>query len=92
MIVRKEDGSLVMAFPMDGDKAVPHLEVNADTGNFVYAVSQLQPGKSYMAAGTECGWKASGCSAKPPVQRRHTSTSRSVPSSRTFQTGCWEKS
>jgi hypothetical protein len=51
-----KDGSLLMAFPMSGDKPVPHLEVNADTGNFVYAVAQLPPGKSYMAEGTTCGW------------------------------------
>jgi hypothetical protein len=51
-----EDNSYVMAFPMPGDKPVPHLSVNADTGNFVYAVAQLPPGKSYMAEGTTCGW------------------------------------
>lgn len=54
--MKNEDGSLLMAFPMSGDKPVPHLEVNADTGNFVYAVAQLPPGKSYMAEGTTCGW------------------------------------
>ena len=38
------------------DASVPHLAVNADMGKFVYAVSQMPPGKSYMAAGTECSW------------------------------------
>ena len=51
-----DDGSFVMAFPMPGDKPVPHLDVNADTGNFIYAVAQLPPGKSCMAEGTTCGW------------------------------------
>jgi hypothetical protein len=50
------DSSYLMAFPMPGDKPVPHLSVNADTGNFVYAVSQLPPGNNYMAEGTTCGW------------------------------------
>ena len=42
---------------MNPDKKTPHLEVNADTGPFAYAISQLPPGKHYMAAGTECSWK-----------------------------------
>lgn len=56
-MVKGDDGGFVMAFPMSGDKPVPHLAVNADMGNFVYAVAQLPPGKSYMAAGTTCSWK-----------------------------------
>jgi hypothetical protein len=51
-----EDGTFQMSFPCAPDKAVPHLCVNADPGNFVYAVSQLPPGKSYMAEGTTCSW------------------------------------
>lgn len=45
-----------MSFTTDPDKAVPHLEVNADTGTFVYAVAQMPPGKHYMAEGTSCTW------------------------------------
>lgn len=45
-----------MSFPTAPNAAVPHLAVNADMGTFVYAVSQMLPGKSYMAAGTECSW------------------------------------
>jgi hypothetical protein len=45
-----------MRFPNQPDVPVPFLDVNADTGNFVYAVSQLSPGKSYMAEGTTCSW------------------------------------
>lgn len=39
-----------MRFPCSPDKPIPHLDVNADTGNFVYAVHQMPPGKAYMAA------------------------------------------
>lgn len=45
-----------MSFPTKADAKVPHLDVNADTGIFVYAVSKLSPGKSYMAEGTTCSW------------------------------------
>lgn len=45
-----------MSFPTAPNVSVPHLAVNADMGTFVYAVSQMLPGKSYMAAGTECSW------------------------------------
>lgn len=38
-----------MCFPCNADKPIPHLDVNADTGNFVYAVHQMPPGKDYMA-------------------------------------------
>lgn len=38
-----------MRFPCNPDKPVPHLDVNADTGSFVYAVHQMPPGKAYMA-------------------------------------------
>ncbi len=39
-----------MRFPCSPDKPIPHLDVNADTGNFTYAVSQMPPGQHYMAA------------------------------------------
>jgi hypothetical protein len=51
-----DDGSFVMHFPTHPDAPVPHLEVNVDTGNYVYAIAQLPPGKSYMAEGTTCSW------------------------------------
>ena len=53
---KQADGSFVMRFPTDPNKPVQHLDVNADTGNYVYAIAQLPPGKSYMAAGTVCSW------------------------------------
>lgn len=45
-----------MTFTTGPDAPVPHLDVNTDMGNFVYAVSQMPPGKSYMACGTACSW------------------------------------
>lgn len=45
-----------MHFPTHPNAPVPHLDVNKDTGNYVYAVTQLPPGKSYMAEGTTCSW------------------------------------
>ncbi|OMP83736.1 NmrA-like family domain-containing protein 1 [Diplodia seriata] len=50
------DGTFEMRFPMAPEKPVPHLDVNADMGSFVYAVAQLPPGGSYMAEGTTCSW------------------------------------
>lgn len=50
------DGSFKMRFPTAPDAPVPHLAVNDDLGKFVYAVSQMPPGKSYIAAGTFCSW------------------------------------
>lgn len=50
------DGGFEMRFPTAPDKPVPHLDVNADMGNFVYAVSKMPPGKSYMAEGSTCSW------------------------------------
>ncbi|OIW22901.1 NAD(P)-binding protein [Coniochaeta ligniaria NRRL 30616] len=43
------DGTFEMRFPCSPEKLVPHLDVNANTGNFVYAVHQMPPGKAYMA-------------------------------------------
>ena len=45
-----------MSFPCAPEAKVPHIDINADMGNFVYAVSQLSPGKSYMAEGETCSW------------------------------------
>lgn len=50
------DGTFLTTFPMSPEKPVPHLDVNADTGNFVYAVSKMPPGKAYMCAGTSATW------------------------------------
>lgn len=45
-----------MSFTTAPDAPVPHLDVNADLGGFVYAVTKMEPGKSYMASGTTCSW------------------------------------
>jgi hypothetical protein len=47
-----------MTFPTKVDTLIPHLDVNADVGNFVYAVSQMPPGKAYMAEGSTAPWTA----------------------------------
>ncbi|KAK3301810.1 uncharacterized protein B0T15DRAFT_324014 [Chaetomium strumarium] len=50
------DGTFEMRFPCSPDKPIPHLDVNHDTGPFVYAVAQMPPGKHYMAAGEYRPW------------------------------------
>jgi hypothetical protein len=45
-----------MSFTTAPHRPVPHLDVNADMGNFVYAVSQRPPGQHYMAEGSTCSW------------------------------------
>lgn len=45
-----------MSFPTKAEAEVPHVDVNTDMGPFVYAVSQLPPGKSYLCAGATCTW------------------------------------
>ncbi|KAI9042848.1 uncharacterized protein KD926_004914 [Aspergillus affinis] len=51
-----DDGSCEMAFPTAPHSPVPHFDVNADMGTFVYAVSQMPPRKRYLAEGTTCSW------------------------------------
>ncbi|KAK3352842.1 NAD(P)-binding protein [Lasiosphaeria hispida] len=53
---KQPDGSYQMRFVTAEDRPVPHLDVTSDTGNFVYAVSQMPPGKNYMAAGSTVGF------------------------------------
>ncbi|TFB06948.1 NmrA-like family domain-containing protein 1 [Trichoderma ghanense] len=53
---RLPDGRIEMAFPTDPTKVVPQLAPVDDMGSFTYAVWQMPPGKSYMAAGTNCTW------------------------------------
>ncbi|KAK0641930.1 NAD(P)-binding protein [Cercophora newfieldiana] len=49
---KQPDGSFQMRFPVRENRPIPHHDVVGDTGNFVYAVSQMPPGKAYMAAGS----------------------------------------
>ncbi|TDZ22930.1 NmrA-like family domain-containing protein 1 [Colletotrichum orbiculare MAFF 240422] len=53
---KNTDGTFTMAFTTSPDKPVPHLDPVGDMGNFTYAVSQMPPGKAYMAEGTTCTW------------------------------------
>ncbi|TVY13564.1 hypothetical protein LARI1_G008642, partial [Lachnellula arida] len=53
---KTEDGTFQMSFPTAPDAQVPHLDVNADTGTFVYAVSQMPPDKSYIAEASRPTW------------------------------------
>ncbi|TVY35146.1 hypothetical protein LSUB1_G007365, partial [Lachnellula subtilissima] len=50
------DGTFQMSFPTSPDAQVPHLDVNSDTGTFVYAVSQMPPGKKYIAEASRPTW------------------------------------
>lgn len=40
------------------DAVQPHLDVNADTGYYVHALSQMEAGQTVMAAGEWCTWPA----------------------------------
>ncbi|KAM0254488.1 hypothetical protein ACHAQJ_006706 [Trichoderma viride] len=53
---RLPDGRIEMAFPTDPTKTQPLFAPVDDMGSFTYAVWQMPPGKSYMAAGTNCTW------------------------------------
>jgi hypothetical protein len=37
-------------------RLIPHLDINADMGNFVHAVPQRPPGQHYIAEGSTCSW------------------------------------
>lgn len=54
---KQPDGSFQMRFPTPPSRLIPHLDVNADTGNFVYAVHQMPPGKDYIAYGENVGFE-----------------------------------
>ncbi|KAK2768737.1 hypothetical protein FQN54_000593 [Arachnomyces sp. PD_36] len=55
-LAKAPEGGFEMTFPTAPTAPVPHLDVVTDLGNFIYAVSKMPPGKSYMAAGTNCSW------------------------------------
>ncbi|KAF9261084.1 NAD(P)-binding protein [Marasmius fiardii PR-910] len=79
---KTSDGVFEMRFPTDPDVPVPHLDVNRDTGNFVYAVSRMPPGKSYMAEGTTCSWseymKIWSAVTKKPVRYQQVSLEQMI--------------
>lgn len=45
-----------MNFPTIPGAQIPHLDVNTDTGPFVYAVAQMPPGKIYIAESGRPTW------------------------------------
>ena len=45
-----------MRLSVDPQKPIPQLQSSKDMGNFVFAVSQMPPGKSYLAEGTTLTW------------------------------------
>ncbi|KAK3485363.1 NAD(P)-binding protein [Neurospora hispaniola] len=53
---KQADGSFHMRLPCSPNTLIPHLDVNGDIGNFVYAVHQMPPGKNYMAMGSHATW------------------------------------
>lgn len=55
-LYQNSDGTFTMAFTTSPDKPVPHFSPVDDMGNFTYAVSQMPPGKAYMAEGTTATW------------------------------------
>lgn len=56
MTNQTSDGTFQMKFPTTPEAQVPQLDVNTDTGPFVYAVSKMPPGKEYIAEGERPTW------------------------------------
>ncbi|TGJ81569.1 hypothetical protein E0Z10_g7191 [Xylaria hypoxylon] len=54
--IMQPDGSYLISFTTGPNRPTPHLDVNSDMGNFVYAVAQRPPGGQYMAEGETCSW------------------------------------
>ncbi|KAK1776544.1 hypothetical protein QBC45DRAFT_395101 [Copromyces sp. CBS 386.78] len=75
---KQADGSFHMRFPCSPNTLIPHLDVNGDLGNFVYAVHQKPPGRNYMAMGSHATWpeylqawaKAAGVPAEKAVYKQ----------------------
>ena len=53
---KQSDGSFVAQMCTAPNTIVPHLDVRADTGYYVKALSQMSPGQTVMAAGEWCSW------------------------------------
>ncbi|KAF2112574.1 hypothetical protein BDV96DRAFT_601973 [Lophiotrema nucula] len=53
---KQEDGSYVMMQPMSGTSKIPMVDPNADTGNFVKALTEVSPGKNLVGAGSRASW------------------------------------
>ena len=53
---KQPEATFLMRFATEPDAIVPHLDVDADTGYYVRALSQMPPGQTVMAAGEWCRW------------------------------------
>ena len=53
---KQADGSFNFQSPSTPETILPHLDVNADTGYYVRALTQMTPGQTVMAAGEWCSW------------------------------------
>lgn len=53
---KQPDGTFIARMATAPEAIVPHLDVNADTGHYVQALSTMDPGKVVMAAGEWCSW------------------------------------
>lgn len=53
---KQPDGSFVFKACTEPDAVLPHLDVQADTGYYVKALVQMEPGNMVMAAGEWCSW------------------------------------
>lgn len=53
---KQPDGSFVFKACTEPDVELPHLDVQADTGYYVKALIQMEPGQMVMAAGEWCSW------------------------------------
>ncbi|KAJ5208399.1 hypothetical protein N7449_002778 [Penicillium cf. viridicatum] len=54
---KQPDGTFVLSVPIDGDAPVPMVEARQDTGKFVKALVQVEPGKNLLGYGNFMSWK-----------------------------------
>ena len=53
---KQPDGSFIFKASTEPDAVLPHLDVQKDTGYYVKALVQMEPGQMVMAAGEWCTW------------------------------------
>ncbi|KAJ5967484.1 hypothetical protein N7501_003732 [Penicillium viridicatum] len=53
---KQADGTFVLSVPIDGDALVPMVEARQDTGKFVQALVQVEPGKNLLGYGSFISW------------------------------------
>ncbi|KAE8389589.1 hypothetical protein BDV23DRAFT_157039 [Aspergillus alliaceus] len=54
--IKQSDGTFVLSIPADGDAPVPMVEPRHDTGNFVNALLQVEPGKNLLGYASMLSW------------------------------------